>query len=226
MFPISAILAAWLLFAPAISPPMSQALSIGPSRIGDAARKLSTRDITDIERALASAGKAEKLFMIIGGETPQHSYLVYGYLSHESGTVEFRRCEKVMITRPSSRARWVVSLMDDKGGGTYAQVAIAGQSMDSITSDRDISKPFRVTGDFPDADLISVVRFIRSGAPPTSRYGRRVPDYWPIDSISRALDGESIAVSLMAPNGYSGVGIFLNRDGDTWRVKQIYDWVY
>jgi len=224
MFPITALLAAWLSFAPATSPTVSQALSTEPARIGNAARRLSKRDISDIQRVLASAGKATKLFLIIGGETPQHHYVVYGYLSNESGKGEFRRCDKVLITRMSSRARWIISLMGEKSGGTCAQVATSGQSLDSFASDRDVSQPFWLIGEFPDSDVISVVRYLRSG-PPTNRFGERVPDQWPIHQIYRALDGESIVVVLLAPTEYSGLSIFLKREGDTWRIEQTYNWV-
>jgi len=172
-----------------ISLVLAQGLSTPPARIGDAARKLSRQDIVDIERALASAGKAEKPWLLIGGETPQHDYRVYAYLTHESGTAEFRRTEKVMIYRPAKKQPWTAYFLEN-GAATYAQVAVPGQTMDTIIADRDISRPFSVTGNLSDAEITSVVRFIRT-SPPTSQYGGRVPT-WPIGGIFRALDGDLV----------------------------------
>jgi hypothetical protein len=202
---------------------LAQDLSTPPARIGDAARKLSRQDIVDIERALASAGKTEKPWLLIGGETPQHSYVVYAYLTHESGTAEFRRSEKVMIARPSKKQPWSVYFIHEKSGGTCAQVAVQGQSMDSIVADRDISQPFWVIGDIPDAEITSVVRFLRT-APPTSLYGEQVPS-WRIGQLFRSLDGGSISVSLRHPNEYSGISMRLKQDGSTWRILETFHWV-
>ena len=206
-----------------ISLVLAQGLSTAPSRIGDAARKLSRQDIVDIERALASAGKAEKPWLLIGGETPQHGYLVYAYLTHESGNAEFRRSEKVMIARPSKKQPWAVYFISEKGSGTYAQVAVSGQSMDTIIADRDISQPFWVIGNISDAEIISAVHFLRT-APPTSLYGERVPN-WPIGQLFRSLDGESISVSLRHPNEYSGISMRLKQEGSTWRILETFHWV-
>jgi len=213
----TAILAALLAFA--LETPSL------PIRVGDAARKLSKRDVADIQRALTSAGKTERLFSINGGETKQKNSTVYGYLAHESATAGFRRCEKIMIARPSHQARWTVYPLGEKNGGTCAQVAVSGQSLDSMTSDRDVSRPFWVIGNLTDDEIISAVRFIRS-RPRTSQWGGQVPGEWPIDQMFRALDGESVSVSLRAPNEYSGVSFSLQRDADTWIIKQFGNWVY
>ena len=206
-----------------ISLVLAQGLSTPPARIGDAARKLSMQDIVDIERALASAGKAEKTWLLIGGETPQHDYRVYAYLTHESGTAEFRRTEKVMIYRPSKKQPWTAYFLEN-GAATYAQVAVPGQTMDTIIADRDISQPFQVGGNIPDAEIVSVVRFLRT-TPPISIYGERVPS-WRIYQLSRALDGESISVSLMHPNEYSGISMRLRQNDNGWRISEVINWVY
>jgi hypothetical protein len=96
--------------------------------------------------------------------------------------------------------------------------------MDTIIADRDISQPFSVTGNLSDAEITSVVRFIRT-APPTSQYGGRVPN-WPIDGIFRALDSESIGVSLRDTNEYSGISMRLRQDGNGWRISEVINWVY
>ncbi len=210
-FQISLVLALLLLQAPT-----------SPARIGDAAEKLTRNDIAGIETALALAGKAEKPWLLVGGSEPQGHYVVHAYLTNDSGPTEVRRSMKIVLTRQSDHDVWLVNFMDEIFAN-YAQVALPGRSLDSITSDRDTNQPFRVEGNFQNADLASIVTFIRTG-PPSPLVVTPVPGNWPIDTISRAPDG-TVAVSLHRPGGPAGLLVYLIYENGAWRVMRVLNWI-
>ena len=202
---------------------ISQAVPGPPVRIGDFARRLSNQVVAEVEQAIASAaGKPWKPWLLIGGEGPEGNSVVHAYLPEESTTAEFRRSQKVILTRASDRVPWNVEFLDAKRSGYYAQVAIAGRSLDSITGDRDINQPFGVVGSFQDAEIVAIVTLIRSSPP--SPNGGRVPGPWPIAQISRAPDG-SVNVSLRDVNVYSGTSANLTGEGGTWHITRTWQWV-
>jgi hypothetical protein len=198
----------------------------GPTqRIGDAARKLSSTDVADLERAIASAsGTPVKPWLLIGGYFPEGHASVHAYLPEESATAGFRRNTRVLLTRKSKQDAWTAYFPDSNGGFGYAQVAVLGRSLDSITGDRDTNQPFETFGDFQDSQFIAIVTLIRS-SPPSSN-GGYVPGDWPIRQISRAPDGTVNVTLLREANRDSGISANLIFEGGTWRVTRTWNWVY
>jgi len=49
--------------------------------------------------------------------------------------------------------------------GPYAQVAIEGRAFEEFTDDQDQNRPFLVEGNLSDAELLSIVAFIRPKPP-------------------------------------------------------------
>ena len=201
-----------------------------PARIGDSARKLSNSDVAAMERAIASAtGRPWKPWLLIGGINPKGNSVVYAFLPAEKKTEEFRRCKKVLLTRPSNRAPWTVTQIDEKGGGDYAQLAVPGRSLDSIIADGDINQPFQVYGSFQDEELIAIVTFIRSNPPLAAIKNvpsvllERVPGAMPIDQVFRHPDG---SVGVRFVNGSALTSVSLQLEGDTWQVTRILHGVF
>jgi hypothetical protein len=200
-----------------------QALGSTPARIGDFARRISDPTVAELERAIeAAVGKPWKPWLLMGGRGPEGNSVVHAYLPEESPTAEIRRSRKVILTRPSDAVPWTVEFIDPQRSGYYAQVAIPGRSLDEITEDRDINQPFGVVGRFQDAELIAIVRLIRSN-PPLSRF-ERLPGDWPIAQISRTANG-SVNVSLRGANGYSGISASLTGEAENWEITRTWNWV-
>jgi hypothetical protein len=117
--------------------------------------------------------------LLIGGEGPEGNSVVHAYLPEESTTAVFRRSQKVILTRPSNRVPWTVTFLDKKSG-YYAQVAVPGRSLDSITGDRDINQPFGIVGSFQDVEIVAIVTLIRSNPIPN---GGHIPGHCPLHRI-------------------------------------------
>ena len=85
---------------------------------------------------------------------------------------------------------------------------------------RDLAGPFRVFGNFTDAELLTIVQFIRTGP-----HGPRenVEGAWPISSTIRERDG-SVRVSLIQDD-FHGQSVTLERRGDAWRVLKTSFWI-
>ena len=194
-------------------------------RIGDAARKLSSTDVADLERAIAFAsGRPVKPWLLVGGEFPEGHASVHAYLPEESATAGFRRSTRVVLTRKSKQDAWTVYFPDGNGGFGYAQVAVPGRSLDSITGDRDTNQPFETIGNFRDSQCIAIVTLIRSSPP--SPNGGRIPGDWPIQQISRAPDGTVNVTLLRDVNRGSGISANLIFEGGMWHITRTWNWVY
>jgi hypothetical protein len=194
-----------------------------PARIGDFARRISDQTVAELEQVIeTAAGKPWKPWLLIGGKGPEGNSVVQAYLAEESATAEFRRSRKVILSRPSDAAPWAVEFIDPQTSGYYAQVAIPGRSLNEITGDRDINQPFGVVGRFEDAELVVIVRLLRSNPPSPS--GEPLPAGWPIAQISRAPNG-SVNVSWRDANAYSGISANLTGQGDSWQITRTWKWV-
>jgi len=135
-----------------------------PLRIGDVARRMTEQDVAALELALPSGARP---WLLIGVRAwGEH---VEAYLAPTTATPVLRRGTVVSGQRT----------------GSYAQVAIPGRSFDDIQGDQDINRPFQVIGHFDDAELVSLVRLLRSN-PPTR--GMASIESSPILSIRRIED--------------------------------------
>jgi hypothetical protein len=145
--------------------PLQQSQSAKPLRIGGA-QQLSEHDIASLE-SLMPAGKIPWLYWgeldVLDWDNIDAIATVGAYLPPASETSELRTGTVITLGWPdhSPSKAWTVI----EANGAYAQVAIAGKSFDQIQGDQDINRPFRVVGTFDDAELLSIVTFVRTKYP-------------------------------------------------------------
>jgi hypothetical protein len=131
------------------------------------------------------------------------------------GDVFLRRGNYMHVTDRSSQG-WAVS-----GKGQYAQVSADARTPDQVPGDRDIRRPFRVNGSFTDAELVSLVTFVRSSPPnpQPSQYLPRVEGNQPIGVVWRNGDG-SVRVSL-ARSDFESQVVELRQTDRGWEILRI-----
>jgi len=185
-----------------------QVPSAGPLRIGDGARKLSDKDIADIEVvAMAAGGKP----WLLEGPVGQLGGSIVAYLPAVSQTSELRRGATMTLIRQDSQGSWTTANLRLNRPGQYAQVKLAGRDFNSVSGVEDLNRPFAVTGAFVDAELISLITFIRSS--PGNVEGR-----WPIEFVGRQAD-DSVNVSLHQINGSLIMMARLRKRDSGWTVE-------
>jgi hypothetical protein len=82
----------------------------------------------------------------------------------------------------------------------------------AIEAEQDLNRPFMIAGSFDDAELVSLVRFVRGNA--------TLERTWPIHSISRQPDS-SIRVFLWPETGsHLQIVNIVRRDGN-WVVVSV-----
>jgi hypothetical protein len=98
----------------------------------------------------------------------------------------------------------------------------SGRPFTPIDGDDDVNRPFLVTGAFADAELVSLVRFVRSSpsgpTPLASAPTGPVRGDWPIVSISRSRD--VIDVRLRKDDS-TFQQVELRPEGSAWVVARI-----
>jgi len=179
-------------------------------RLGDVARLLSDQDVATLRNAVP----ARQNPWLLVGESGQIRALQYveAFLPPETTTRELRRGSLVALLRrvvdPAKPGDWLLVDGNDgqkgpppSGGGKYAQVAVAGRAFDQIRSDDDTNRPFRISGQFDDDDLVRIAGFIRSNSSMPITYMlrqaedsvvvwiRRGPMSWLILSLQRQGKG-------------------------------------
>jgi hypothetical protein len=131
------------------------------------------------------------------------------------GGVYLRRGTYVGLGRDRT-APWAV-----RNTGQYAQVSADGRTPDQIPGDRDIRRPFRLKGSFTDAELVSLVLFVRSGPanPQPSAHDPRVQGGWPMNGVWRNADG-TIDVGL-SQSDFESQRVTVRRTEHGWDVVKI-----
>jgi hypothetical protein len=158
-------------------------------RLGDIARQLSEQDVTDLERTLPTG---EKPWLLIGEPGRARDLNVAAFLQPRTTTSELRRGRAIMMRREPNTSTWrALDRMeyDEQIGhsDSYAQVVLPDRSLDQMQGDQDLNRPFFVTGEFKDSELISLAKFIRSR--PVKPNSRGVPiSVGPIVSAVRQQD--------------------------------------
>ena len=200
-------------------------------RIGDVARQLSDQDIAEIERVASTGGRKPWL---LNGPRGQIADLrsVEVYLAPDKSTPELRRGAVIDLVTGSVGAL-AASGIRPAGGATanswtamrteaYCQVAIPGRGYNQVEADGDINRPFRIVGQFDDAELVGLVRFVRSSPPGpvgASRSTRRaVHGDWPVTAVVRQQD--SIQVRIRSDD-FSSELVTLRRQESGWLVTKI-----
>ena len=187
---------------------------------GDVVRQLSDRDAASIVRTLPGG---EQAWLLMG--TPGQSWAqnVVVYMQPKTTTPEVRRGYAALVTREYSgpTAAWSIrDILDfDRWGfsGNYAQVAAEGRAFDQIQSEDDINRPFFVTGQLNDADLIGIAAFVRSRPVIPNTRGKPISS-GPIISMVRQAEG---TVDIWIRER-AGTWQFLSlRQGHTWSIIRV-----
>jgi hypothetical protein len=175
---------------------------ISPGRpvvIGDL-EKLSNDEIVELRSFSRTMARGPWL---ISAKAGQLGHMAQLYLSPETDTGAFRRgaflTARLGLRDPSGRRSWS---HEENFGGAYAQVAVEGRSLNDVQGDRDIMRPFEVTGAFDDMELVSLIRFIRSK--PTSPISNQL-------GASKPVSGDqpvsSVGRMQTLPQRFSGRGL-------------------
>jgi hypothetical protein len=170
----------------ALQPPLM------PLVFGPRAATIRAADIEAITRAVAPHGGSPWLlteFWSIPLRNGEREWVALAYLAPSIATPEFRRGPLVDVTTELTAESapdpmtWKVD--DPTRILTWAQVALPGRSFDDVTGDADENRPLHITGDITDADLVSIVRFVRARPSlpnPNSRL-RLPPEPGPVRAI-------------------------------------------
>jgi len=176
-----------------------------PIRVGDFARQLTAQDVMALEQ-IATAGGAKSSPWLLEGPFNHIGNSIRMYLPAESQTAQVRRGRTIDLFRRRGETLWrPMQTMTQ-----YAQVVEVGRDFNSISGDRDIHRPFTVSGTFSDEELLSLVTFIR-GSP------GQVRGSWPISSLSG--DASSVMLWLVEPSGSGRLQrVLVVRQGSDWKV--------
>jgi hypothetical protein len=142
-------------------------------------------------------------------------WLARAYLPPTIQTVQLRRGRVMSVvnrTWPSvpEPAKWM--LAEPRLAESWAQIVVAGRRFEDVLDEADQNRPFSVTGQFTDEELVGIVQFIRSRPVlprlpwATSAAGKVAPVYGPIMSVVRNDGG--IWVHMRR-----GASAACNRDG-------------
>ena len=223
---------ALVLTALAVIPARSQSLARvqgpgDPLVFGRQAAWLRSADVEGIAKAVAPYGGPPWLITEIHRSPVSRNdgfqWSALAYVAPTTATAEFRRGPLVRVGAglPTDHvpdpATWRV---DPSTASTWAQVALPGRRFEDVASEQDENLPLTISGDITDADLLSIVRFLRSGpvisVPSNLRLGK-VPG--PVRGIRGpairhpALPGARVVIGRSAGCFYD---IVLERRGETW----------
>lgn len=199
----------------------------GPLVFGPQAAWFRPADAEGIARAVAPYGGRPWLIIGVRRSPPQRNgefrWSAVAYAAPTTATPDLRRGSLVPVSSASTSAQladptsWSA---DPSRVGTWAQVALPGRTFEDVTGEQDENRPLTITGDITDADLLSVVRFLRSRpvivVPPGLNLGT-VPG--PVRAIRApvvkhpALPAVRVGLGLSAGCGYD---VVLERRGETW----------
>jgi hypothetical protein len=190
-------------------------------RLGDVARAIAAHDIAAVEQiAVASVGKP----WLLNGPRGQISDLqvIEAYGPPEIRTSNLRRGPMATIQRRGDAAGRTWEPWSLQYTGSYAHVAVPGRDFDRVDGDRDLNRPFRVNGQFTDAELVSLVSFVRSSPAGPAAGKEKVEGAWPVGLVAREPDG--IRVSTLRDD-LSGQRVTLRSRGQAWEVVEIRFWI-
>lgn len=193
---------------------LSQVIASPVIRIGTAAVQLSEQDVAEVLRTASSGGRRPWLMDVWpSGFAGRRSIDVY--LAPDVETPGIRRGAVISVSiwsasapaqlrvAPASADVWTVTNRQN-----YAQVVISGRSGDHVDSDHDLNRPFRVVGEIDDAELIDLVRFVRSSpAGPTIR------------GVPTSVHGELPITNVFSQTG--AMEVRLKRDGTSWQAVRL-----
>ncbi len=192
----------------------------GVPLIGAVGLQLSDQDVAGLQSVLPGGATP---WLLIGEPNQLSSTLqiIQAYLPPTVTRSDFRRGQVASVRRrttPTPEA-WTISSVPSGGTETWAQVAIAGRKFDQILDDQDINRPFRVMGTIDDADLVSLVKFLRTTS---SSASREAVQPWPIHTVDARA---SQVVVMLRKTAMSGQRVTIQKQGQTWIVISAGMWV-
>jgi hypothetical protein len=204
-------------------------------RLGMVGQRLTDAQVAELKRIAATTGRNP--WLLVGDEAfapPPTSWFVDIYLAPEVTTDQLRRGQiQTAVSEGTAsgadRKPWRLD-----GSALWAQVAVRGRAFEEIAGDRDINRPFRVSGGFADDEIVSLIAFIRSSpkhsSPPSAsglaaiaRIFTDVEGSWPVCRIHRTGD-ETVQVVLLSSE-HDGQTVSVSRVDGSWVVTGLTAWV-
>ena len=149
-----------------------------PLAFGPQAAWLRPVDAEAIARAVAPYGGAPWLIAEVRRSPRQRNgefdWSAMAYVAPTIATAEFRRGALVRVfsglttEQSADPSTWRA---DPTTIRTWAQVAMPGRAFEDVKNEQDENLPLWIVGDITDADLVSIVRFLRSSPVITVRPG-------------------------------------------------------
>ena len=208
--------------AEAPSPGGTASTKIGTVPIVMVNGKYPDAQLTNIQRAASTNGARPWLLVsrpsqIRSGQLAGFSSIDV-FLAPTNSTPDLRRGSVARVFQSDQNPIWTFSDRSD-----YAQVAVPNRSFDAIEGIQDLNRPFRVTGRFSDAELVSLVSLIRSSPVAPHPAPDQVEGKWPIVSIGRIADG-TVELGLYRDD-YSGQTVIVRREGERWMIVDVGIWI-
>ena len=193
-------------------------------------RWLRQADIEAITRVVAPHGGPPWMFSAVRRTIPNRNkefrWFAYAYLAPTRATAAFRRGVTMQVSTEYSTdelpdlATWKVE--PSRVPMRWAQVALPGRAFEDVPNERDENWPIGVTDDISDADLLSIVRYVRSRPLMTVPPGLNLaPGPLPgfiraISPLEGGLPAFSAARVTIATSSCTGYWVALERRQDTW----------
>ena len=200
-----------------------------PGRMGRIAERLPAQDVQKIAALVSSPKDVVWLLEGMASQVLPEKWHVDAYLLPDSNGGQVRRGRVLQLSSlivGGSPSKWQTD-----GTARYAQVGITGrQFVPSPTVSR-LDRPFLLDGKFTDAELSSIVSFIRSSPRQTKRLpdgtvysvGFDVAGAWPIVAIDRTPAGDPKITLRSSPS--SGQTVVVRGSAQRWRVVEVTVWV-
>ncbi len=209
---------------------LANALSAGGVlRLGRITDRLSEQDLNTISALCRMEGKEPWL---IDGDTSQvlpETWLIDAYLEPDLTASTLRRGRVVSLKSRAVDGK-ATEWRQRIGVQSYAQVTVDSKPFSATLTDSSLDRPFIVEEEFGAEELISVVRFLRSGPEVPNR---KLPDGWthllmPVDTskpITHVRRNEDTVVVTLQDDKRSGQTVTLRRVGPQWTVVDSIVWV-
>jgi hypothetical protein len=189
------------------------------------AQLLQASDLTEIARLVP--GREVVAIEAYWDQVLPEAWLAFAYLAPDSEIRGVRRGDivdlKSLVTDERAQG-WRITARD----GRYAQVAVPGKPFPRHVGNRDLDRPFRVFGRFSDAELASLVAYVRSSPrkPPipddpdgTKHWeGFSLDGHLPVVQVRRVNDRFEV---LLSDSPGAGTYAELRYRNGTWRLGQV-----
>jgi len=202
------------------------------TRLGTIAERLTDQDLRSITRLVPESQRAPFLLSASRSHVLPETWYVDAFFLPESDRAQVRRGRVLKVStvlRDDKPTEWRV-----EGSARYAQVGVAGRPFPRAFRPQDVDQPFLVEGEFTDSELASIVSFIRSSPSREIKPDRNgsfsirggatdVEGTWPIGTVRRATDGDSMVI-LSRSEGY-GQTVVLRSVGGRWTIVEVGFWI-